>query len=79
MVGSCYQLSELRCFSCSGPLPPVCSGTNKNPNRTVRISKAPRIGLLTGDTTSAQDQILIEAFNSWENRHGEYIKAISYE
>lgn len=44
--------------------------------RKVRIEKKLRYGLLTSETTSSEDASLLELFNSYENRHGEYIKAI---
>ena len=54
----------------------LCGGNNKDKNRKVRISKGLRYGLLTSKTTGPEAAALLEAFNSYENRHGEYIKAI---
>lgn len=58
-------------------LPPVCaSETNRGRGRQVRIEKMPRYGLLTSSTPANERATLLETFNSYENRHGEYIKAI---
>ena len=57
-------------------LPPVCSSETRDPNRVPRIKKKLRYVLLTGDISDSDTAVLLETFNSYENRHGEYIKAI---
>lgn len=58
---------------------PVCSGNDKDiTTRKVRpeIRKQMRYGLITGDITDTKFQSLMEAMNSYENRHGDYIKIL---
>ncbi len=58
-------------------LPPVCAPENtRGAARQVRIQKGLRYALLTSETPGPERTTLLEAFNSFENRHGEYIKAI---
>lgn len=58
-------------------LPPVCSSeAERGVNRKVKIGKKLRYGLLTSKTSAPAAAAMLEAFNSYENRHGEYIKAI---
>ncbi len=58
-------------------LPPLCAPDNtKGVDRKVRIPKGLRYALLTSETSAPETNALLEAFNSYENRHGEYIKAI---
>ncbi|MEK7071148.1 MAG: helicase C-terminal domain-containing protein [Patescibacteria group bacterium] len=45
-------------------------------DRQVTISKALRYGLFTRETSDAKTVALLELFNSYENRHGEYIKVL---
>lgn len=49
-----------------------------DPKKKVRssFSKAPRFGVISPMMTDAQRQTMIELYNSYENRHGDYIKAI---
>ena len=49
---------------------------NDKKERFVRIGKALRYSLLTSETTASEASSLLELFNSYENRHGEYIKVI---
>lgn len=60
----------------AGMSPPCASDTSHGQNRQVRIAKALRYALLTSETSSTEASVMLEAFNSYENRHGEYIKAI---
>lgn len=69
---------------------PICSGTDTDTlNRRVRpdirpyrnekgeLTGAPmRYGLLTRDTSDAKFHSMMEAMNSYENRHGDYIKIL---
>jgi hypothetical protein len=65
-------------------LRPLCSGSDNNPgNRRVRpdiLSRQQggplRYALLTGDTSRAKFESMMEAMNSYENRHGDYIKVL---
>lgn len=68
----------------AGILKPFCSGGDTNIGaRRVRPDILPhsvtgkwRYALLTGDTSAAKIQSMMEAMNSSENRHGEYIKVL---
>lgn len=61
---------------------PLCGGSNiRSVNRRVRIlsrqeGARPRYALLTGVTSSSKNLAMMEAMNSYENRHGEYIKVL---
>ncbi|CAH6419610.1 VV D6-like helicase [uncultured virus] len=63
---------------------PVCSGSDRDaanrrvrPNILSRQQGAPmRYGLLTRDTSDAKFHSMMEAMNSYENRHGDYIKVL---
>jgi hypothetical protein len=58
-------------------LPQLCAPERKKGiERNVRIPKKLRYALLTSETPSPEADAMLEAFNSYENRHGEYIKAI---
>ena len=58
-------------------LPPVCSTeTSRGKTRQIRLDKRLRYGLLTSDTPPSERNVLLETFNSYENRHGEYIKVM---
>jgi hypothetical protein len=58
-------------------LPPLCSPDNvKGMDRKIKIDKRLRYALLTSETSAPEADAMLEAFNSYENRHGEYIKAI---
>lgn len=68
----------------AGILKPVCAGNDANVNvRRVRpdilshSQGAPlRYAMLTRDTSPAKFQSMMEAMNSYENRHSEYIKVL---
>ena len=88
VLGLCFQAQGFEEFSdtssvfsltgASG-LAPVCSGKTLEDvegERFVRIDKRLRYALLTSDTTGPEASSLLELFNSYENRHGEYIKAV---
>ncbi len=58
-------------------LAPLCAPERtKGVDRKVRIPKGRRYALLTSETSPPEADAMLEAFNSYENRHGEYIKAI---
>lgn len=70
-------------FEKKGGLPPVCPPPSKETGS--RSSKLPlsdgvrvpwRYALLTSDTTPAQTDNIKNAFNSYENRHGQLIKVV---
>jgi len=44
--------------------------------RNIRLDKRLRFGLLTSDTSGPRRDAMLELFNSYENRYGEYLKAI---
>jgi len=55
----------------------VCgSGAEDSKNRKIRIAKKRRYALLTSNTSASQQSSILELFNSYENRHGEYIKVV---
>ena len=54
----------------------LCSPDIIGKDRKVRIKKRLRYTLLTSETPGPERNVLLEAFNSYENRHGEYIKVI---
>lgn len=45
-------------------------------NREVRIEKRPRFAILTSGMSDARSQVILETFNSYENRYGDYIKVV---
>lgn len=63
---------------------PVCAGSDRDAsNRRIKSTFLPhskggpwRYGLLTQYTTESQFQSMMEAMNSYENRHGDLIKAL---
>lgn len=63
---------------------PYCSGADRDaanrrvrPDITSREEGGPmRYGLLTRDTSDAKFHSMMEAMNSYENRHGDYIKVL---
>ena len=58
-------------------LPPLCAPERtKGVERKIKIAKKIRYAVLTSETPSPEADAMLEAFNSYENRHGEYIKAI---
>jgi hypothetical protein len=63
-------------FEGEGALPPVCSRRRGQEKRKVRIEKKPRYALMTSRTPNRRIKSMMEAFNSYENRHGEYIKVM---
>ncbi len=61
----------------AGGLAPLCgSDTGRGIERRVNIDKRLRCALLTSDTPDPEISAMLELFNSYENRHGEYIKVI---
>lgn len=63
-------------FKGKDELGPVCAGRGYDSNRKVSIAKAPRFALLTSKSVKSHIDFTMEAFNSYENRHGEYIKVL---
>jgi len=57
-------------------MPPPCAPESTGIDRQIRITKGLRYALLTSETSVPEANVMLEAFNSYENRHGEYIKAI---
>jgi hypothetical protein len=54
---------------------PYCA-TDDKAEKEIVITKAPRFALLTSDTAPTRFNSILELFNSYENRHGEYLKCI---
>lgn len=44
--------------------------------RRITIAKKPRFAIFSSDTTPGRRDTILELFNSYENRHGEYIKVL---
>lgn len=69
-------------FEKLGGLPPVCPSPSEEENRTTNLRPSDgktipyRYALLTSGTTQAQADNIKNAFNSFENRHGEIIKVV---
>lgn len=45
-------------------------------DRTANIEKAPRYGILTAGLSDEEWRIILETQNSYENRHGDYLKVV---
>lgn len=58
-----------------GPADPCEAGVETG-TRVPRLPPAPRYGLLTSETSDAKQHSLMEAFNSYENRHGDYVRVL---
>jgi hypothetical protein len=56
-------------------LKPFCS-TGAGATRTIRLDKRLRFALFTSDTSPAKSSNILDLFNSYENRHGEYLKIL---
>jgi len=89
MLGLCFEgmgfekfnetASIFTAIGGKGGLPPVCASRDNVEGRQVRIPPRPRYALLTSDTfkdSEAKVHTMMEAFNSYENRHGDYIKVM---
>jgi hypothetical protein len=86
LLSLCFEAQGFEKFSETGSifqavagagLPSLCAPEKiKGVVRNVRIQKKLRYALLTSETPSSESDAMLEAFNSYENRHGEYIKAI---
>jgi hypothetical protein len=86
LIGLCFEAQGFERFDEAdsifqavnpGILPPVCSSRTDSTARRVRIAPRRRYALLTGETiqtSEARVHSMMEAFNSIENRHGDYIK-----
>lgn len=61
----------------SDDVQPYCEPPGKK-ERLIRpdFRKIPRYAVLIGETSEREREVLIETFNSYENRHGDLIKAI---
>lgn len=57
---------------------PYCSASVNSSVRSIDPSfeKKPRFAMFTSEATKSQIQTILELFNSYENRHGEYLKVI---
>jgi hypothetical protein len=72
-----YELSNSMFKSVTtGKLPPLCGSKTEEKVREPTIKPKLRYALLTNETTDSKQVSMIEAFNSYENRHGEYIKVL---
>ena len=90
VLGMCFAFSNFERFNESSSVfalagapsvSTVCGGKSLDDldvkrDRKIRIDKRLRYALLTSDTSGPETTALLELFNSYENRHGEYIKAI---
>jgi len=88
VLGLCFEAQGFERFSeltsifggvMGGGLAPLCGGKEigeEKGNRFIRIPKKLRYALLTSETSGPETAAILEAFNSYENRHGEYIKAV---
>ena len=88
VLGLCFEsqgferyIENESVFSLTGGISSgVCGGKSLdedlNKERVVKIPKKLRYALLTSETTGPEAGSLLELFNSYENRHGEYIKAV---
>ena len=90
VLGMCFAFSNFERFNESSSvfslggassLSTVCGGKSLDDldvrrDRSIRIDKRLRYALLTSDTSGPETSALLELFNSYENRHGEYIKAV---
>lgn len=57
-------------------LKPVCGGGRAAGERATRLQPKLRYALLTSETSETKGNIIMETFNSYENRHGALIKAV---
>lgn len=59
-------------------LRPLCASATGEEiaNRRVRIDPRPRYAIITGKMPETRSAAILEAFNSYENRHGDYIKVL---
>lgn len=84
LLGLCFEANGFEKFNAvksifgsevESGLGPVCS-ENYTGDRVIKIKKGLRYAVLTSTMTSTESDNLLEAFNSYENRYGEYIKVI---
>lgn len=54
----------------------VSSESTSREYRSIRIQPRPRFALITSETPDTRRATILELFNSYENRHGDYIKVI---
>ena len=89
VLGLCFEAQGFKRFDRSSSIFSSTGGSGTNicqakslddldikKERTINISKELRYALLTSETSGPEAAALLEAFNSYENRHGEYIKAV---
>ena len=68
---------NLSSLSAGTGLGAVCGNAeDKSKERFIKIAKKRRYALLTSETSGPETSALLELFNSYENRHGEYIKVV---
>jgi len=53
-----------------------CPGNVLDVNREILIDKKLRFAIISTETTDVQAEKILELFNSYENRHGEYIRVL---
>jgi len=61
--------------SVEGGLKPVCASSGQG-RRTITIDKRLRFAMITSDTPPARSAAIQDLFNSYDNRHGEYLKIL---
>lgn len=89
MLGLCFEAQGYERFNettsvflgtgGAGGLAPYCAPPDRAAaNRRIRIDKRPRYALLTSETILSEPKLnaILELMNSWENRHGEYLKVL---
>lgn len=62
--------------SSNSGLTPYCNAPGTTPGRRIRIEKKNRYALITSETSESKTAIILELLFSYENRYGEYIKAV---
>ena len=83
VLGLCFEGQGFERFSETSSIFTTVGGFGLSPlcvpevtkGRKIRISKKLRYALLTSETPKPEVNSILETFNSYENRHGEYIKA----
>lgn len=86
LLGLCFEAQGFERYRETGSvfvtkggtgIPPVCSSSSdKAKTKKIRINKRLRYAILTSDTSDPEAKSILETFNSYENRHGEYIKLV---
>jgi len=83
MFGICLEAFGFSLFNSSGSIfkssnkggdkQKICGTSEIIEDRSIEINKEPRYFILSNKTTPKEYDVVREAFNSYENRHGDYI------